>query len=70
MRDGRPRTRRVCIAFEVSKINKEHNERINQIRKIQLENDITFNEAKAIYNKRMKKNNEVELLELSLFGEI
>jgi uncharacterized membrane-anchored protein YitT (DUF2179 family) len=50
----RKRTNRLCIALEVMKIDKNYYEEINQIRKIQTENDITFNDARLIYNERKK----------------
>lgn len=50
----RKRTNRLCIALEVMKIDKNYYDEINQIRKIQTENDITFNDARLIYNERKK----------------
>lgn len=50
----RKRTNRLCIALEVMKIDKNYYDEINQIRKIQTEMDITFNDAKLIYNERKK----------------
>jgi hypothetical protein len=50
----RKRTNRLCIALEVMKIDKNYYDEINQIRKIQTEMDITFNDARLIYNERKK----------------
>lgn len=50
----RKRTNRLCIALEVMKIDKNYYDEINQIRKIQTEEDITFNDARLIYNERKK----------------
>lgn len=50
----RRRTNRLCIALEVMKIDKNYYEEINQIRKIQLELDLTFNDAKIVYKERLK----------------
>jgi hypothetical protein len=50
----RKRTNRLCIALEVMKIDKNYYNEINQIRKIQTEMDITFNDARLIYNERKK----------------
>jgi hypothetical protein len=50
----RKRTNRLCIAFEVMKIDRNYYDEINQIRKIQMEENITFNDARLIYNERKK----------------
>jgi len=50
----RKRTNRLCIAIEIIKIDANYYDEVNQIRKIQTENDITFNNAKLIYNERKK----------------
>ena len=60
----RKRTNRLCIALEVMKIDKNYYEEINQIRKIQMEEDITFNDAKIIYNERKK----IDVIENLIFN--
>lgn len=60
----RKRTNRLCIALEVMKIDKNYYEEINQIRKIQMEEDITFNDAKLIYNERKK----IDVIENLIFN--
>lgn len=59
----RKRTNRLCIAYEVMKIDKNYYEEINQIRKIQVEENITFNDAKFIYNERKK----IDVIEQLIF---
>lgn len=63
----RPRTLRVCIASEVQRIDRDYKYMINSIKKIQLENDITFSDAKFIYEQRTKS--PLEQLEYELFGD-
>lgn len=60
----RKRTNRLCIALEVMKIDKNYYEEINQIKKIQIEEDITFNDAKLIYNERKK----IDVIENLIFN--
>jgi|Laugresp1bdmlbsn_1035097.scaffolds.fasta_scaffold137527_2 hypothetical protein len=58
----RRRTNRLCIALEVMKIDKNYYEEINQIRKIQLELNLTFNDAKIVYKERLKIDSIEDLI--------
>jgi hypothetical protein len=58
----RRRTNRLCIALEVIKIDKNYYEEINQIRKIQLELNLTFNDAKIVYKERLKIDSIEDLI--------
>jgi hypothetical protein len=58
----RKRTNRLCIALEVIKIDKNYYDEINQIRKIQLELDVTFNDAKIVYKERLKIDSIEDLI--------
>lgn len=60
----RKRTNRLCIAFEVMKIDRNYYDEINQIRKIQMEQNITFNDARLIYNERKK----IDIIEDLIFN--
>jgi hypothetical protein len=62
MNRRRKRTNRLCIALEVIKIDKNYYDEINQIRKIQLELDITFNDAKIVYKERLKIDSIEDLI--------
>jgi hypothetical protein len=62
MNKRRRRTNRLCIALEVMKIDKNHYEEINQIRKIQLELNLTFNDAKIVYKERLKIDSIEDLI--------
>lgn len=62
----RPRTRRVCIALVGQLLEDEYQEELNQIRKIQMEENIKYNQAKNIYKQRF--GNPIERLEIELFG--
>lgn len=64
IKQKRNRTNRLCIALEIIKIDKNYYEEINQIRKIQVEKDITFNDAKLIYQERLK----IDSIENEIFG--
>jgi hypothetical protein len=44
------------------KIDKNHYEEINQIRKIQLELNLTFNDAKIVYKERLKIDSIEDLI--------
>lgn len=46
----RPRTNRVCIADVAHSLEIEHKEKINQIRKIQKESNLTFKQAQRMYS--------------------
>jgi hypothetical protein len=58
----RRRTNKLCIALEVMKIDKNYYEEINQIRKIQLELNLTFNDAKIVYKERLKIDSIEDLI--------
>jgi hypothetical protein len=62
MNKRRRRTNRLCIALEVMKIDKNYYEEINQIRKIQLELNLTFNDAKIVYKERLKIDSIEDLI--------
>jgi hypothetical protein len=62
MNRRRKRTNRLCIALEVIKIDKNYYDEINQIRKIQLELDVTFNDAKIVYKERLKIDSIEDLI--------
>ena len=64
IKQKRKRTNRLCIALEIIKIDKNYYEEINQIRKIQVEKDVTFNDAKLIYQERLK----IDSIENEIFG--
>jgi hypothetical protein len=62
----RPRTNRVCIELVSNLLEDKHQEEINLIRKIQMEENVKFNEAKKIYKQRLM--NPISQLEQELFG--
>jgi len=64
IKQKRPRTNRVCIADVAMTLEIEYKERINQIRKIQMDNNTTFKKAEKIYN---RINDPLEILERELF---
>ena len=61
----RPRTNRVCIELVSNLLEAEHQEEINLIRKIQMEENVKFNEARKLYKKR---RNPIDVLEDKLFN--
>ena len=66
MRTKRPRTNRVCIELVSNLLEAKHQEEINLIRQIQMEENIKFKEAKTIYKQRLM--NPISQLEVELFG--
>lgn len=62
----RPRTNRVCIELVSNLLEAEYQEEINLIRKIQMEENVKFNEARKLYKKR--KTNPIDVLEDKLFN--
>jgi hypothetical protein len=64
IKQKRPRTNRVCIADVAHSLEMEYKERINQIKKIQMESNLTFKQAEKIYN---TINNPLDLIERELF---
>lgn len=62
----RKRTNRVCIELVSNLLEAEYQEEINLVRKIQMEENVKFNEAKKIYKQRLM--NPVSQLEAELFG--
>ena len=62
----RKRTNRVCIALVGELLETKHLEELNSIRKIQMEENVKFNEAKKIYKQRLM--NPISQLEVKLFG--
>jgi hypothetical protein len=50
IKQKRPRTNRVCIADVAHSLEMEYKERINQIKKIQMEDNITFKQAEKKYS--------------------
>jgi len=63
----RPRTNRVCIELVSNLLEAEHQEEINLIRKIQMEENVKFNEARKLYKKRKTKS-PIDVLEDKLFN--
>ena len=61
----RPRTNRVCIELISNLLEAEYQEEINLIRKIQMEENVKFNEARKLYKKR---RNPIDVLEDKLFN--
>jgi hypothetical protein len=61
----RPRTNRVCIELVSNLLEAEYQEEINLIRKIQMEENVKFNEARKLYKKR---RNPIDALEDKLFN--
>ena len=61
----RPRTNRVCIELVSNLLEDEYQEEINLIRKIQMEENVKFNEARKLYKKR---RNPIDVLEDKLFN--
>lgn len=47
----RKRTNKVCIKLVADTLEREYNDRINSIRKIQLDNNVKFKEAILMYDK-------------------
>jgi hypothetical protein len=65
----RPRTNRVCIELVSNLLEAEYQEEINLIRKIQMEENVKFNEARKLYKKRREKQtNPIDILEDKLFN--
>lgn len=65
----RPRTNRVCIELVSNLLEAEYQEEINLIRKIQMEENVKFNEARKLYKKRRdKQTNPIDVLEDKLFN--
>lgn len=62
----RPRTNRICIELVSNLLEAEHQEEINLIRKIQMEENVKFNEARKLYKKR--KTSPIDVLEDKLFN--
>jgi len=52
-KNKRPRTNRVCIADVAHSLDIEYNNRINQIKKIQMEDNITFKQAEKKYSQSL-----------------
>jgi hypothetical protein len=61
----RPRTNRVCIELVSNLLEAEYQEEINLIRKIQMEENVKFNEARKLYKQR---RNPIDMLEDKLFN--
>lgn len=66
MRSKRPRTSRVCIELVSNLLETNHQQEINLIRQIQMEENIKFKEAREIYKQRSM--NPISQLEQELFG--
>jgi hypothetical protein len=66
MRNKRPRTNRVCIELVSNLLEAKHQEEINLIRQIQMEENVKFKEARDIYKQRLM--NPISQLEQELFG--
>ena len=64
----RPRTNRVCIELVSNLLEAEYQEEINLIRKIQMEENVKFNEARKLHKQRTKKANPIDVLEDKLFN--